>query len=110
MLFISVEDFLNQVRTLPRLDREQEKVLAQQMADGDPAAREALIRGNMYLAAAYFRRAPQDIRTLSTVYACVAALEKGVDSFHFLQDGETFAHHMSWRLRQCITRCIANRS
>jgi len=109
MLFISVEDFFTQVRDMPRVSREEEIVFAQQMASGDPLARDALIRGYMYMAAAYVRRAPRDIRTLSTVYACVTALEKGVDSFNFLQDGETFVHHLSWRLRQCITRCIAHR-
>lgn len=110
MLFISVEDFFTQVRDMPRLSREEEKLLAQRMAAGDRAAREALVRGYMYMAAAYVHRAPQDIRTLSTVYACIAALEKGVDKFNFLQDGETFSHHLSWRLRQCITRCLVDRS
>lgn len=109
MLFVSVEDFFSQVQKLPRLSREEEIVFAQQMASGDPLAREALIRGYLYMAAAYVRRAPENIRTLSTAYACVAAVKKGVDSFHFLQEGETFTHHLSWRLRQCITRCIAER-
>ena len=109
MLFVSVEDFFNQVRALPRLSREEEIVFAQQMAQGDRPAREALVRGYLHMAAAYVHRAPENIRTLSTAYACVAAVEKGVDSFNFLQEGETFAHHLSWRLRQCITRCIAER-
>ena len=109
MLFVSVEDFFSQVQKLPRLSREEEIVFAQQMAQGDRPAREALVRGYLHMAAAYVHRAPENIRTLSTAYACVASVEKGVDSFNFLQEGETFAHHLSWRLRQCITRCIAER-
>lgn len=109
MLFISVEDFFSQVQALPRLSREEEIVFAQQMAKGDKAARDKLVQGYLYMAAAYVHRAPENIRTLSTVYACIASVEKGVDSFNFLQEGETFVHHLSWRLRQCITRCIAER-
>lgn len=109
MLFISVEDFWAQARAVPRLSRAEEKALAQRMINGDQAARQALIRGYLPIAASAVRRAPQKLRTLRTAYACVAALEKGVDSFNFLQDGETFVHHLGWRLRQCITRCLVDR-
>ena len=109
MIFLSVEDFLAQVREIPRLSREEEKQLARRMAEGDTAAREALVRGYLYMAAAHIHRAPESIKTLRTVYACVDAVQKGVDRFHFLQEGESFAHHLSWRLRQCITACIADR-
>ncbi|MBQ9859089.1 MAG: hypothetical protein IJO76_00220 [Clostridia bacterium] len=91
MLFVSVEDFLSQVKGIPPLSREEERELGRLKA------------------AAYVRRAPREIRTLHTVYACIAALEQGVERFNFLQDGETFTHHLSWRLRQCLTRCIAER-
>lgn len=110
MLFTGVEDFLTQTSNLRRLSREEEKALAQAMADGDEAARQALVNGYLSLAAAHIRRAPREIQTLHTVYACVAAVEKGVDSFNFFQEGETFAHHLGWRLRQCVTKCLADRS
>ena len=109
MIYLSVEDFLNRVREIPRLSREEEKKLAQRMAEGDREARELLVRGYLHMAAAHVRRAPEKIQTLRTVYACVGEVEKGVDSFNFLQEGETFTHHLSWRLRQCVTRCIAQR-
>ena len=109
MLFISAEDFFTQVKNIPRLSREEERELAQQMPR-NPDEREQLIRAYMPMVAAHVRRAPQDLHTLKTVYACMDALEKGVDSFNFLQDGESFAHHLSQRLRQCIVRCIADRN
>ena len=109
MLFISVEDFLTQATAVPRISREEEKVLAQRMVAGDDTARETLVRSYLPLVASHIRRAPQDIRTLNTVYVCVAMLEKSVDRFHFQQDSETFTHHLGWGLRQCITRCIADR-
>ncbi len=110
MLFISVEDFITQARTIPRLSREEEKNLAQRMAAGDNDARDALARGYFFMAVAALKRAPQKIQTLRTVYACIDAIEKGVDQFDFLQDGETFMHHLSWRMRQCITRCIVDQA
>lgn len=109
MLFISVEDFFSQAKAISRLRREEEKTLARQMADGGQDARDRLIRGYLPLVATVVRRWPKNLQTLHTVYACIAALEKGVDTFNFLQDGETFAHHLSWRLRQCLTRAIADR-
>ena len=109
MLFISLEDFFNQASAIPRLTREEEKLLAQRMAEGDEAARETLVRSHFPYVAAVIRRAPGEIRTLRTVYACISEVEKGVNSFNFLQDSEPFIHHLSWRLRQCITRCIADR-
>lgn len=109
MLFISVEDFFAQVKALPSLTREGERDLAARMAAGDTAAREELVRGYLPMVAACLRRAPSSVQTLDTVYACIATLEQGVDRFRFEQTGETFAHHLSWRLRQCITRCVARR-
>ena len=109
MLFVNVEDFLNQAKNIPPLSREEERELGQQKAAGDSTARETLVRYHLPMVAACVRRAPQEIRTLHTVYACIASLEQGVDGFNFLQDGETFTHHLSWRLRQCLTRCIAER-
>lgn len=108
MLFISVEDFLTQASGIPCLSRDAEKDLAQRMISGDRNAREMLVRSQLPLVAGYVRRAPQKIRTLRTVYVCIAATEKSVDSFNFLQDSETFVHHLSWRLRQCITGCLVD--
>ena len=109
MLFISAEDFFGKVKAIPPLTREEERALAARKDSGDEAARRRLVEGYLPFVAAVIRRAPQAEQTLDTVYACVVALEKGVDGFNFAQDSETFAHHLSWRLRQCITRCIADR-
>ena len=109
MLFVSVEDFFKQTEEIPRLTNGEERALAAQMRAGDRSAREALVRQYLPFAAAQVRRAPATVRTLHTVYACIAEVEKGGDGFDFSQNGETFVHHLSWRLRQCITRCIAEK-
>lgn len=107
MLFVSAEDFFAQAAKMPRLTREEEKALARKMLH-DPAARETLLRSYYPMVAGHIRRGPKQLHTLNTVYVCLASLEQAVDSFNFLQDSETFTHHLSWRLRQCITRCIAD--
>lgn len=109
MLFINAEDFFAQAEKMPRLTREEERRLAQEMTQ-DPAAREQLLSSYFPMVAAYIRRAPQELHTLHTVYVCLDALEKAVDSFNFLQDGERFSHRLSWRLRQCLVRCLADRT
>ena len=106
MLFLTAEDFFAQAAQVPRLTREEEKQLAREMPQ-NPAARERLIRSYYPVVAAYIRRSPKWMHSLKTVYVCLDSLEKAVDSFPFLQDGEPFSHHLSWRMRQCITYCIA---
>ena len=108
MLFISAEDFFTQAKTISPLTREAEIALAREMPQ-NAAARERLIRSYFPMAANYLRRLPRELQTLQAVYTCLASLEKGVDSFHFLQEGERFSHHLAWRLRQCITRILADR-
>ena len=108
MRFITVEDFYEQAAEIPRLTREEEVRCAQAMRDGDTDARARLIEGYLPMVAAHIRRSG-DLQSLALVYSCCDTLEKGVDKFNFLQEGETFSHHLSWRLRQCTTRYIADR-
>ena len=110
MLYISVEDFLTQAKTAPCISWDEKKSLAQQMAAGDQAARQTLIRSHLPLVAAFVARAPQSIRTLHTVYACIAAVEKSLTKLPAQQDNKTFTHDLNWQLRQCITKCIADQS
>ena len=109
MLFVSVDDFFQKVRSTTRLSRANEKYLAMKMNEGDAEARQAILNSYLPMVASYIRRSPKELQTLETIYCCIHSLEKGVDSFNFLQDSETFTHHLSWRLRQCITRCLVDR-
>lgn len=109
MVFVSVDDFLSETKKVKRLTRSEEKELGQRKNDGDTAARQALIYAYYPHVGAVIRRSPSEIKTLNTLYRCLDTLEKAVDCFNFLQDGETFSHALSFRLRQCITRCIADR-
>lgn len=108
MLFICVEDFFAYAKKMSGLTREEERRLAREMPQNKDA-REKIMNSYLPMVASCLCRVPEELRTLRTLYACLSTLEKGVDSFDFLQDSEAFSHHLSWRLRQCITRCIADR-
>ena len=109
MLFITVDDFFQKIHGTTRLSRNDEKYYALKMKEGDAEARQAIVNSYLPMVASYIRRSPKELQTLETIYSCVRSLEKGVDGFNFLQDSETFTHHLSWRLRQCITRCLVDR-
>lgn len=109
MYFISVDDFFQKAHSIKRLSRDEEKNCALRMKEGDAEARQSIIDSYLPMVVSYVKRSPKDLQTLKTVYCCILSLEQGVDSFNFLQDSETFIHHLSWRLRQCITRCIVDR-
>ena len=109
MLFITVDDFFQKVHSTTRLSRNDEKNYALKMKEGDAEARQAIVNSYLPMVASYIRRSPKELQTLETIYSCVHSLEKGVDSFNFLQESETFTHHLSWRLRQCITRCLVDK-
>ena len=109
MLFITVGDFFQKVRNTTRLSRSDEKDLAVKMKKSNADARQAIVNSYIPIVASYIRRSPKELQTLETIYSCIRSLEKGVDSFNFMQDSETFIHHLSWCLRQCITRCLVDR-
>lgn len=108
-LFISVDDFFQKVRDVIRLSRNDEKKYALKMKEGDAEARQAIVNSYLPMVASHIHRSPKELQILETIYSCILSLEKGVDSFNFLQDSETFTHHLSWRLRQCITMCLVDR-
>ena len=110
MYFISAEDFFSKMEPVSQLSREETAALGIQMAAGDPSAREKLIRGHLPFVASFLRhRSPRDLQTLHTVYACIECLEKAVDHFDFTRENARFIDHLGRALRQCITRCIAER-
>lgn len=110
MYFMNPEDFFSQVSVIPPLSREETRALGIRLASGDASAREALIRGHLpFVAACIRQRGPRNLQTLHTVYACMNALTKTVDSFDFTRENAHFIHALSRALRQCLTRCIAER-
>ena len=110
MLFISVEDFYDKAKNEQRLTREQEKSLYLKMRAGDGEARVLLLKSYLPFIASFIKRSPESIRTLDTVYRCIAALERCADGFDFSQDSESFVHRLSFYLRSCIVGAIADKN
>ena len=109
MLYISTEDFYEKTKDLKILPRDEEKQLAEQMKNGDDAARQALIDSYTAMVTAVCKHQKPQFQSLELIYRCMSALEKAVDRFDFQQDSETFTHHLSWVLRQTTTRYMVDR-
>ena len=108
MIYITVDDFYKKTSKCMRLSRQEEIECAKQMKLGDASARTRLVESYLPMVAAVVKRAPKQMQTLRLVLLCESELEKAVDSFNFLQEGETFAHRLSWHMRQVITKCIVD--
>lgn len=106
MLFVTVEDFFKKAESCHRLSRTEEIECARWMKGGDLKARERLIESYLPFVAGYIRHTEKSMQTFGLALYCVDALEKAVDSFNFLQEGETFVHRLSWHLRQAMTQYI----
>jgi DNA-directed RNA polymerase specialized sigma subunit len=106
-VFLNVEDFLQKAERIAPLSPEEEAQLYARLQAGDLAARERLAEGYLPLVAARIRRGPQRVHTLKAVYACIGCVERCVATFDFSRGKREFLHMLSWRLRQCIIRCIA---
>lgn len=107
MIFISIEDFYEKAASCRILTRPEEIEYAKRMAQGDADARERIIESYLPMTASHVKRAKPEMQTLSMALYCVNALEKAVDSFNFLQESETFAHRLSWYLRNAAVKYIA---
>ena len=106
MLYYSVEDFYEKAGQCCVLTRQEEIECAEKMKLGDESARQRLIESYLPTVAGYIRHMSPNLRTLGMVLYCVQALERSVDSFNFLQEGEPFTHRLSWAIRQAAVRYI----
>ena len=109
MFYICVEDFYKKAQEVKRLTREEEKLCASAMKAGEQDARTQLMESYYPMVSAALKRLPKELQTIKSLYSALKSLEQGIDNFNFHQDSEPFPHHLSWRLRQAITKCIADR-
>lgn len=102
MVFVSIDDFFKKASGCKMLTRHEELECAVAMKNGDAHAREKLIQSYIPMVVSHVKHAKPQIQTLGLVMYCMTALEKAVDSFNFMQESETFAHRLSWALRQAV--------
>ena len=106
MLFVSIEDFYAKAASCRVLSRPEEWEYARRMKNGDAAAREALIESYTPMVARHVKHHCGHHETLGMALYCMQALERAVDAFDFCQDSETFAHRLSWYLRNASVRYL----
>ena len=109
MVYISVEDFYEKTNSCYVMTRQEEIACAIQMQNGDIAARERLVQSYLPMVAGHIKHTKPHMQSLGLILHCVQALEKAVDSFDFLQDGEPFSHRLSWWLRQAGANYIVRK-
>ena len=109
MLFTCAEDFYGKVSQIKRVSREEEKELFICMKSGDVGARRRIVESYLVVVAARIKRLPKDMQSLDLIYSCIQALERAVDQFNFLQDGETFTHQLCSITQREIARHIAKK-
>ena len=109
MVYITIDDFHKRADSCVRLTREEEIACAKRMQAGDMDARQKLIESYLPVVTGFMKRDGKEAGSLHLALSCEQMLEKQVDTFDFLQDGETFTHRISWGLRQEITKYIASR-
>ena len=107
MVYISIDDFYRKASNCTRLTRQEEIEYAQAMNNGNSIARERIIESYIPMVAGHIKHMQPHLQTLGLVVYCMNALEKAVDSFDFMQEGETFTHRLSWWLRQASASYIA---
>ena len=107
MVYITVEDFYSHAASCTRLSRDEEKQCAQRMKNGDETARRQIVESYLPMVAGHIKHTNNIKNKLSLALYCISGLEKDVDSFDFMQDSESFAHRLSWVLRQTTVAYIA---
>lgn len=106
MVFISIVDFYEKASQCNTLTRNDEVKYARKMKDGDMSAREVLIQSYIPMVAGHIKRLQPHLQQFGLVLYCMQALESEIDKFDFFQDGESFAHRLSWGLRQAVTKYV----
>ena len=104
MFFISIEDFYERAASCTKLSRKEEIECASKMKNGDYYAREQLVQSYLPMVAAHIKRVPSHMQSFRLILYCQNALEHAVDTFDVFQESESFAHRLSWYLRQTVAK------
>ncbi len=104
----ALESYLREIGQVPLLTAEQEHLLAIEVRDGDPAARERMIRSNLRLVVSIAKRyRRRGLTLLDLIEEGNVGLVKGVERFD--PDAETrFSTYATWWIKQAIRRALVN--
>ena len=106
----SVKMYLKEIGKIELLNADQEREIAQRMADGDEDAKEMLINSNLRLAVSIAKKyMNRGLSLLDLIQEGNIGLIKAVDKFDYTK-GFKFSTYATWWIRQAITRAIADQA
>ena len=105
-----VRQYLKEIGRIPLLDSEEERILAERMAQGDEEAQMRLVESNLRLVVSIAKRyLGRGMFFLDLIQEGNLGLMKAVDKFDY-QKGYKFSTYATWWIRQAITRAIADQA
>ncbi len=105
-----VRMYLKEIGKIPLLTPERETYLAQQIADGNKAAKDELIEANLRLVVSIAKRhVGKGMYFLDLIQEGNLGLIKAVEKFDY-NKGYKFSTYATWWIRQAITRAIADQA
>lgn len=111
---ISMDDpvkmYLKDIGRVPLLSSDEETVLAQRMAAGDPEAKKILAEANLRLVVSIAKRhVGRGMHFLDLIQEGNMGLMKAVEKFDY-ERGYKLSTYATWWIRQAITRAIADQA
>ena len=105
-----VRQYLKEIGRIPLLDREEERVLAEKMAEGDEEAKNKLVESNLRLVVSIAKKyLGRGMYFLDLIQEGNLGLMKAVDKFDYTKEFK-FSTYATWWIRQAITRAIADQA
>ena len=105
-----VRMYLKEIGRVPLLVGEQERILAERMAQGDEEAKMKLVEANLRLVVSIAKRyVGKGMFFLDLIQEGNLGLMKAVDKFDYTK-GYKFSTYATWWIRQAITRAIADQA
>lgn len=105
-----VRMYLKEIGRVPLLSPEEEKELAERMAQGDEDAKNKLVEANLRLVVSIAKRyVGKGMFFLDLIQEGNIGLMKAVEKFDY-EKGFKFSTYATWWIRQAITRAIADQA
>jgi RNA polymerase primary sigma factor len=105
-----IEIYLDEIRRIPLLTREQEVELAKRVAAGDEAAKQHMVEANLRLVVMLARRYQGRGLPLADLIAeGNLGLIRAVEKFRW-DRGTRFSTYATWWIRQAVQRALANQA
>ena len=105
-----VRMYLKEIGKVPLLTPDEERALAQRMAEGDEEAKRRMAEANLRLVVSIAKRyVGRGMLFLDLIQEGNLGLIKAVDKFDYTK-GYKFSTYATWWIRQAITRAIADQA